>query len=136
AVIYRQDAHRDQWVEEVSRRKVLFVIGNRSILELPLVRDVLSYLRLIAQPFDDISCARVLSVPAWEFAPEGLVRLAERAGKRRGKPLYDVLQSPQGELPFAFSTGNTQELLEFLSAQRKTMRRSTAQEILGELVEW
>jgi DNA helicase-2/ATP-dependent DNA helicase PcrA len=136
AVLYRQHAHRDQLVEELSRRKVPFVIGNLSILEHPLVRDVLAYLRLIAQPFDDISCARVLSVPAWEFTPEGLVRLAERAGKRRGKPLYDVLQSPQGELPFAFSTGNTQELLEFLSAQRKTMRRCTAREILGQLVEW
>jgi len=136
AVLYRQHAHRDQLVEELSRRKIPFVIGNLSITEHPLVRDVLAYLRLIARPFDDISCARVLSAPAWEFTPEGLVRLAERAGKRRNKPLYDVLQSPQGELPFAFSTGNTQELLEFLSEQRKTMRRRTAREILGDLIEW
>jgi len=136
AVLYRQHAHRDQLVEELSRRKIPFVISNLSILEHPLVRDVLAYLRLIAKPFDDIACARVLSAPAWEFTAEKLVRLAERAGKRRGTPLYDVLQSPQGELPFAFSQGQTKELLEFLSAQRKTMRRRTAREILDDLVEW
>jgi DNA helicase-2/ATP-dependent DNA helicase PcrA len=136
AVLYRQHAHRDQLVEELSRRKIPFVISNLSILEHPLVRDVLAYLRLIASPFDDISCARVLSAPAWGFTAERLVRLAERAGKRRGKPLYDVLQSPQAELPFEFSQGETTELLEFLAEQRKTMRRRTAREILGDLVEW
>jgi len=136
AVLYRQHAHRDQLVEELSRREIPFVISNLSILEHPLVRDVLAYLRLIARPFDDISCARVLSAPAWNFTAERLVRLAERAGKRRGKPLYDVLQSPQGELPFDFSQGETSELLEFLAEQRRTMRRRTAREILGDLVEW
>jgi DNA helicase-2/ATP-dependent DNA helicase PcrA len=136
AVLYRQHAHRDHLVEELSQRKIPFVISRLSILEHPLVRDVLAYLRMIAKPFDDIACARVLSAPAWRFTPEKLVRLAERAGKRRGKPLYDVLQSPQGELPFDFSQGETKELLEFLTDQRKTIRRRPAREILGDLVEW
>src|SRR6266852_3445158 len=40
AVLYRQHAHRDQLVEELSRRKIPFVIARLSILEHPLVRDV------------------------------------------------------------------------------------------------
>ena len=48
AVLYRQHAHRDQLVEELSRRKIPFVISKLSILEHPLVRDVLAYLHLIA----------------------------------------------------------------------------------------
>jgi len=136
AVLYRQHAHRDQLVEQLAQRKIPFVISKLSILEHPLVRDVLAYLRLIAAPFDDIACTRVLSAPAWHLTPEDLVRLAERAGKKRGTALYDVLQAPQGELPFDPSRGSTATLLEFLTAQRKSLRRRTAREILGDLIEW
>ena len=136
AVLYRQHAHRDHLVEELSRRKIPFVITKLSILEHPLVRDVLAYLRLVAFPYDDIACVRVLSAPAWHLTAEDLVRLTERAAKKRGTALHDVLQAPQGESPFDPSHSACRELLEFLGEQRKTLRRRTAREILGDLVEW
>jgi DNA helicase-2/ATP-dependent DNA helicase PcrA len=136
AVLYRQHAHRDLLVEELSGRKIPFVISKLSILEHPLVRDVLAYLRLIAFPYDNVACARALSAPAWHMTAEDLVRLTERAAKKRGTALYDVLQAPQGELPFDASHGACRELLQFLGEQRKTLRRSTAREILGDLIEW
>jgi DNA helicase-2/ATP-dependent DNA helicase PcrA len=136
AVLYRQHAHRDQLAEELSRRKIPFVISRLSILEHPLVRDVLAYLRLIATPYDDIACARVLAAPAWHLEAADLVRLAERARKKRGTSLYDALQSPQSELPFNPSPSALGELLEFISTQRKVMRRRTAGEILTDLTEW
>src|SRR5271167_541591 len=92
AVLYRQHAHRDHLVEELCRRKIPFVISKLSILEHPLVRDVLAYLQLIATPYDNIACARVLSAPAWHMTPEDIVRLAERACKKRGTSVYDVIQ--------------------------------------------
>ncbi len=136
AVLYRQHSHRDFLVEELSQRKIPFVISKLSILDHPLVRDVLAYLRLIGFPYDDIACARVLSVPAWHLTAPDLVRLTERAAKKRGTSLYDVLQAPQGELPFDPSPAACKELLEFLAEQRKTMRRRTAREILSDLAEW
>src|SRR5260370_11968295 len=83
AVLYRQHAHRDLLVEELSRRKIPFVISNLSILEHPLVRDVLAYLRVIAHPYDDVACVRVLAAPAWGLEAPDIVRLAERARKER-----------------------------------------------------
>jgi DNA helicase II / ATP-dependent DNA helicase PcrA len=136
AILYRQHSHRDLLVEELSQRKIPFVISKLSILEHPLVRDILAYLRLIAFPYDDVACARVLSAPAWHLAAEDLVRLAERASKRRGTSIYDVLQAPQGELAFDPSPAACKELLEYLAGQRKKMRRRTAREILGDLIEW
>ena len=138
AILYRQHAHRDRMVEELSARKIPFVITKLSILEHPLVRDVIAYLMLIAHPYEDVACARVLSAPAWHLTPEDLVRLAERAGagKNRNKALYDMLQPSQGQLPFDPSYGACDELLEFLATQRKFLRRHTAREILGELLEW
>jgi DNA helicase-2/ATP-dependent DNA helicase PcrA len=136
AVLYRQHAHRDHLVEELSARKVPFVLSKLSILEHPLVRDVLGYLYVIASPYEDVACARVLSAPAWHLTPEDLVRLTERAKKKRRTALYDVLQTPQSELPFDASPSALATLLEFLKEQRKTMKRRTAREILGELTEW
>jgi DNA helicase-2/ATP-dependent DNA helicase PcrA len=136
AVLYRQHVHRNELVEELSRRKIPFVISKLSILEHPLVRDVLAYLRLIARPFDDIACARVLSAPAWRLAPKDLVRLAERTTRKRDKALYDVLQAPQAELPFDPSQSSLAELREFLSNQRNALKGRTARETLSELLEW
>src|SRR5712672_1783738 len=135
AVLYRQHAHRDLLVEELTRRKIPFVISNLSILDHPLVRDVLGYLRLIAQPYDDVACVRVLAAPAWGLAAPDIVRLAERARKER-KAIHDVLQLPQGELPFDASPAAVGTLLEFLCEQRKTLKRRTAREILSDLTEW
>jgi DNA helicase-2/ATP-dependent DNA helicase PcrA len=135
AVLYRQHAHRDHLVEELSRRKIPFVITRLSILEHPLVRDVLAYLRLIAAPYDDIACARVLAAPAWHLKARDLVRLATRARKEK-KAIYDLLQLPQGQLAFDRSQAALGQLVEFVSSQRKTLKRCTAREILGSLTEW
>src|SRR5215472_12983407 len=99
AVLYRQHAHRDELVRELFARKTPFVISRLSILDHPLVKDALAYLRLIARPYDDVSCARVLSAPAWDLEPSDLVRLAERA-RREGKhtAISDLLQISQGRL--------------------------------------
>jgi len=135
AVLYRAHSHRDELVQELSRRKIPFVISRLSILEHPLVKDLLAYLRLIAKPYDDIAAARVLAAPAWRLGPRDLVRFAERARKDR-KKIYDELQNRQPALPFEPSASELTELLDFLSEQRKTIYRRTASEVLNDLIEW
>lgn len=135
AVLYRAHNHRDDLVRELVRRKIPFVISRLSILEHPLVKDVLAYLRFIATPYDDIATARVLAAPAWQLAPADLVRFAERARKERTR-IYDVLQSQQPPLPFDPSHSAVTQLLEFTTAQRKTMKRRDARHILADLFDW
>ncbi len=135
AVLYRAHGHRDDLVRELSRRKIPFVISRLSVLEHPLVKDVLAYLRLIATPYDDIAIARVLAASAWQLAPADLVRFAERARKERTR-IYDVLQTQQPPLPFDPSHSAVTQLLEFTTAQRKTMKRRDARHIVADLFEW
>jgi DNA helicase-2/ATP-dependent DNA helicase PcrA len=135
AVLYRAHNHRDALVTELSQRKIPFVISKLSILEHPLVKDLIAYLRLIAKPYDDIAAARVLAAPAWRLTPSDLVRYAERARKNR-KKIYDELQTKQASLPFEPAASDLTELLNFLSEQRKSMPRRTAAEILADLLEW
>lgn len=135
AVLYRAHNHRDELVKELSARKIPFVISRLSILDHPLVKDVIAYLRLIATPYDDIALARVLAAPAWRFHPKDLVRYAERARRDR-KKLYDTLQSPQPPLPFDPLHPAVVELLEYSTKQRKTMKRREASALLGDLLLW
>ena len=135
AVLYRAHGHRDELVRELSRREIPFVISRLSILEHPLVKDVLAYLRLIATPYDDIATARVLAAPAWQINATDLVRFARRARKERTR-IYDVLQTQQPPLPFDPGHSALTELLEFVTAQRKTMKRRDARHILADLFAW
>lgn len=99
AVLYRMHTHRERLVAELRRRGLPFVIRNLSILENPLVRDVIAYLRLVDNPADDVACARVLAAPAWGLQPADLVRLAQRTDRSRGRSLWAVLAEAQNELP-------------------------------------
>jgi DNA helicase-2/ATP-dependent DNA helicase PcrA len=135
AILYRQHNHRDRLAKELAERKIPFVISRLSILEHPLVRDVLAYLRLINKPFDDIACARVLGAPAWHLEPVDLVRLAERTRKKRTS-IFDVLQSPQSDLPFDPSPKALADLLEFVAVQRKNLKRRPAIDVLRGLIDW
>jgi DNA helicase II / ATP-dependent DNA helicase PcrA len=135
AVLYRAHNHRDELVKELSARKIPFVISRLSILDHPLVKDIIAYLRLIATPYDEIALARVLAAPAWHLHPKDLVRYAQRARKDK-KKLYDALQSPQPPLPFDPLHPAIVELLEFATRQRKTMKRRNAALILADLLQW
>jgi DNA helicase-2/ATP-dependent DNA helicase PcrA len=135
AVLYRMHTHREWLVEELKRRGIPFVIRNLSILNHRLVRDIVAYLRVIANERDDVACARALAAPAWELAPEDLARLAERAAKSRGNSIWETLQAAQGEL-FA-AAGHRKSVGEFLAliaSLQKRARRIPAVELLDELL--
>ena len=122
-------------VEALEERGIPFVIRNLSILNHPLVRDLLAYVRLLAKPGDNVACARVLAAPAWGLEPADLVRLCERAAKAK-KSLWDALQSAQGELPFAREGRRTDELVAGLTELRRRERRVAAIELFDALTEW
>jgi len=135
AALYRIHGHREDLVRALEERRIPFVIRNLSILDHPLVRDLLAYLRLLVNPADNVACARVLAAPAWEMEAAEFVRLCERANKMK-KPLWDALQAPQGELPFSGARPRTDELVAGLNALRLRMRQLSATELFGALNEW
>jgi DNA helicase II / ATP-dependent DNA helicase PcrA len=134
-VLYRTHAHRDRLVEALKRRRIPFVIKNLSILSHRLVRDLVSYLRLIDQTSDDVACARVLAMPAWGLQPADLVRLLERAAKNKGKSLWDTVHAAQAELPFFGGKLNLGELGKLIVDLRKKAHELTAMELFDGLAE-
>ena len=135
AVLYRIHSHRGELVEALKERGIPFVIRNLSILDHSLVRDLLAYLRLVAKPWDNVACARVLASPAWGLQAADLVRLCEKTTKGRSA-LWDALQAPQGELPFLSAARNTDELVAGLAALRRKAQKVAATDLFDALVEW
>ncbi len=135
AVLYRMHTHRDGVVTELRRRGIPFVIRNLSILENPLVRDVIAYLRLIDNLADDVACARVLAAPAWRLDAAGLVRLLQRTDHRRGRGLWDVLADAQGDLPFVRDNQRIAELQMWIGGLHTRAKFVPASDIVDGLIE-
>src|SRR6202041_2569434 len=133
AVLYRKHTHRAQLLDALRRRGIPFVIRKFSILSSTLVRDLLAWMRLIADPADNVACARVLAAPYWGLEPRDLVRLAERADKNHRRPLGDELETAQNEAPFN-ERGRLRELVQLLNQLRQSATRSSATELLDELI--
>ncbi len=83
-VLYRTNA-QSRALEEALRREGLpyRVIGGQRFYERREVKDVLAYLRLVANPADDEAFLRVVNVPRRGVGDTSVARLAEHASARR-----------------------------------------------------
>ncbi|HEV2387615.1 MAG TPA: ATP-dependent DNA helicase [Candidatus Acidoferrales bacterium] len=131
AVLYRQHNHRDALVRALTLKGTPFVIRGLSILSCTLIRDLIAYLRLIVSPADNVSCARVLAAPYWGFAPEHLVRLAQR-GDRGRRSLLDELR---GSLDLPPDVERGRELVRWLGGLSRLAYDLPASAVAATLVE-
>jgi DNA helicase-2/ATP-dependent DNA helicase PcrA len=134
AVLYRKHTHVKKLIGALQHRKIPFVIRKFSILTSTVVRDLLAYLRLIAVPSDNVACSRVLAAPYWNLQPRDLVRLAERAGKNRRRPLSDEMDAAQSDLPFSSEASRLPELVSFLARFRQMARKIPTSGLLDQLI--
>jgi DNA helicase II / ATP-dependent DNA helicase PcrA len=141
AVLYRRHTHRNQLLDALRRKRIPFVIRKFSILTSTVVRDLLAYLKLIANPSDNVACARVLAAPYWRAEPRDLVRLAERSEKNHRRPIWDEIESalredPTDGLPINRWREETRlsELVELVHTLRQAARRKSATELLDDLI--
>jgi len=98
AVLFRAAHHSDQLEVELTRRNIPFVkYGGLRFLEAAHVKDVLAILRILENPWDEISWFRVLQLldgvgPA--AAGRLLVELGVRRRPRTGEPIDPAGGSP------------------------------------------
>jgi len=98
AVFYRTNAQSRVFEDELRRRQIPYlIVGGTRFYERKEVKDLLAYLRLIANPRDDVSFMRVLNVPKRGLGDTSLKQLQEFAQKN-DLPLSEAL-------PFAGEEG-------------------------------
>ena len=86
-ILYRTNAQSRAMEEALRREGIPYrIVGGQRFYERREVRDMLGYLRLVANPADDEAFLRVVNVPRRGVGDVTLARLAEWA-RERGQPL-------------------------------------------------
>src|SRR5216684_7271256 len=92
AVMYRTNAQSRALEEQFLRANIPYkVIGSRKFYERKEIKDMLAYLRLLANTHDDLSLQRIINVPNRKIGPKTFGELQHWAGERH-LALYDAIQ--------------------------------------------
>src|SRR3984893_9686284 len=92
AVMYRTNAQSRALEEQFLRLNIPYkVIGSRKFYERKEIKDMLAYLRLLVNPYDDLSLQRVINVPNRKIGPKTLGELQHWASEEH-ITLYDAVQ--------------------------------------------
>jgi DNA helicase II / ATP-dependent DNA helicase PcrA len=82
AVMYRTNAQSRALEEQFMSANLPYtVIGSRKFYERKEVKDMLAYLRLLANPLDDLSLQRIINVPNRKIGPKSLSELQRWAAE-------------------------------------------------------
>jgi len=92
AVMYRTNAQSRALEEQFLRLNIPYkVIGSRKFYERKEIKDMLAYLRLLLNSYDDLSLQRIINVPNRTIGPKTLGEL-QRWADEEHIALYDALQ--------------------------------------------
>jgi DNA helicase-2/ATP-dependent DNA helicase PcrA len=119
ALLYRTNAQSRALEEELIKENIPYVIvGALRFYERKEIKDVLAYLRIVANPSDSVSLKRIINTPARGIGSRTLEQL-EKLSRERNLPLYDGLKvfTGEGELPAAMG-GRLRAFLQMIEGFR------------------
>jgi DNA helicase-2/ATP-dependent DNA helicase PcrA len=94
AILFRTNEQPRLFETELRKAKVPYVmLGAQSFFDRKEVRDLISYLKWIEQPNDEVSLLRVINTPARGLGNKTVKLLIDRA-VQRGVPVWDVMRDP------------------------------------------
>ena len=96
AIIYRANIFSKPFEEAMRRQRIPYsVIGGTSYFEHKEIKDLAAYLKIIANPSDDLSLLRAASVPKRGLGPSALSALSDFA-RSNALSLIDVFGKASG----------------------------------------
>ncbi len=91
AILYRTNAQSRVFEESLRRYRIEYnIVGGFSFYERAEIKDVISYLKVALNPFDDIALLRVINTPTRGFGKTSLDELQHRA-KDFGVSLWEAI---------------------------------------------
>jgi DNA helicase-2/ATP-dependent DNA helicase PcrA len=136
AVLYRTNAQSRALEEALRRHGVPYrLVGAVRFYDRREVRDLMAYLKLIANPADDEAFRRAVAAPRRGVGDTSLEQLASAAGQR-GIPMLEAAALP--EVASAFrpaARAALQRFAELIGTLRERAADAAVDELLRELVE-
>ncbi|MFZ5724398.1 MAG: DNA helicase Rep [Pseudomonadota bacterium] len=136
AVLYRGNFQSRLIEEKLRERQVPYkVSGGQSFFARAEIKDLMAYLRLLANPDDDTAFLRVINVPRREIGPTTLEKLAQYAGTR-----HVSLATAAGEMGLSeYLGGQYREKLgrfvHWLEDVRRRLSQLPARQAMNEMLE-
>jgi DNA helicase-2/ATP-dependent DNA helicase PcrA len=126
ALFYRIHAQSRVLEEALRARNVPYrIVGGVRFYDRAEVKDMLAYLRLLANPDDDVSLLRIINVPARGIGKKSIEQLLDDAA-RKGRGLWYALEAAAEE-----GTGPARRYREFLELMKGLKARLEAGEPLA-----
>ena len=131
AVMYRTNAQSRALEEAFVRYGFPYkLVGATRFYERREIKDVVSYIRLIANPHDSISLARIINVPPRGIGQRTMAELSAWAGNK-GISLYSALALIAEGEETPLSSRSTQVLIKFNTMLNDLISESTQTDLAG-----
>jgi DNA helicase-2/ATP-dependent DNA helicase PcrA len=121
-VLYRSNIQSRPYEIAFRNNRIPYVvIGGMEFFDRKEVKDIAAYLRVLANPKDEVSLRRILNVPRRSVGDTTLQRLNEAAAANR-KPLFEILKDSK-HLSLGESThGGIAGFLQLIAGTRQVIR--------------
>ena len=135
AVLFRTNAQSRLFEDSLRKRRLPYVlVGGMSFYERKEIKDCCAYLRLLVNPMDDISCGRILNVPARGIGDKTREALMDQA-RQTNRSLLQVVLDEQMDYGSVRAVKGIEEFRTvFLLLSDLISQHETPQEILQQML--
>lgn len=135
AILVRSNAQANAFLQVLDRRGIPYqFVASKGLYARPEVMDILAYLRLLNNPYDNASAFRVLSSSFFDFDMLDVVKIQATA-RKRNITLLDMLQeitSLDGVAPRSIES--SKRLLELLETHAKLAKARGATQVVFQFI--
>lgn len=135
AILFRTNEQPRAFETELRREKVPYVlVGGMSFYDRKEIKDILSYLRVLANPSDEVSLLRIINTPARGIGAGSVETLVADAVSQ-GKPLWEVLPTAIHDGRISHAIGERiEQFRKMITGFRARLGTGSLSELVTELI--